>query len=166
MRLEFRLDENTFNYYIKELEKEIQSEHISISKNENIESVIARHREFFSTKGPLLETKRSLTNLEHLAQIYSQNCPEDKSLREAMEKAELQWKNVNIKIETVQQQLERIPQKWDQYRSKFNEMVRWMDSVDDALKNILTDVSTPEEFDREIAAFKVRYINSIDGSML
>lgn len=156
MRLEFRLDENTFNDYIKELEKEIQSEHLSISRNENIDSVIIRHKQYFASgRGPLLETKQRLANLQNLAQVYSQNCPEDKSLRDAVERAEQQWKNVNIKIDTVQQQLERIPQKWDQYRSKFGEMVNWMDQVDDALKNILTDVSTPEEFDREIAAFKV-----------
>jgi len=155
MRLEFRLDENTFNYYIKELEKEIQNEHLAVSKNENVDAVIVRHKEFFGSKGPLQETKRSLTNLQHLAEIYSQNCPEDKSLRDAVEKAEQQWTNVNIKIDNVQQQLERIPQRWDQYRSKFSDMVRWMDGVDEALKNILTDVSTPEEFDREIAAFRV-----------
>ncbi|ERL91661.1 hypothetical protein D910_08989, partial [Dendroctonus ponderosae] len=155
MRLEFRLDENTFNDYIKELEKEIQSEHLSISRNENIDTVIIRHKQYFgSGKGPLLDTKQRLSNLQGLAQVYSQNCPEDQSLREAVEKAEQQWKNVNIKIDTVQQQLERIPQRWDQYRSKFSEMASWMDQVDAALQNILTDVSTPEEFDREIAAFK------------
>ncbi|XP_066158002.1 muscle-specific protein 300 kDa isoform X10 [Euwallacea fornicatus] len=154
MRLEFRLDENTFNYYVKELEKEVQSEHLAINKSENVESVIARHKEFFGPQGPLRETKQSLANLQHLAEVYSQNCPEDKSLKEAVEKAEHQWTNVNVKIDNVQQQLERIPQKWDQYRAKFNDMVRWMDGVDSALKNILTDVNTPEEFEREIAAFR------------
>ncbi|KAF7272974.1 hypothetical protein GWI33_014281 [Rhynchophorus ferrugineus] len=154
MRLEFRLDENTFHYYIKELEKEIQNEHISINKQENIESVIARHKEFFGPKGPLAEAQHSLDNLEQISQTYLQTCPEDKTVQESVKKAQDTWKNINLKIENVQQQLEMIPQKWDQYRVKFAEMVRWMDSIDDALKNILTDVNTPEEFDREIAAFK------------
>ncbi|XP_060527804.1 muscle-specific protein 300 kDa isoform X12 [Cylas formicarius] len=154
MRLEFRLDENTFNYYVNELEREIQTENIMITKQENIETIIIRHREFFSSKGPLAETHRSMQNLENVAKLYSKNFAEDKSIEESVEKAKQQWQNINIKIGNIQQQLEKIPEKWEQYHGKFNEMVEWMDTVDSALKNILTEVTSSEEFDKEIATFK------------
>lgn len=157
MRLEFRLDETTFNYYVKEIEKEINNEHLAYSKQENVESIITRNKEFFSSKGSLAETKHCLENLTKISTVYSKHYPTDKSLEESVEKAQQQWKNINIKIENLRQHLEQIPEKWQAYHDKFNEMNKWMDGVDNALKNILNDVNTMEEFEREKAIFQVRY---------
>jgi len=44
MRLEFRLDEATFNQYLKEIEKEIHSEQQAFNKHEDIEVILARNR--------------------------------------------------------------------------------------------------------------------------
>ncbi|KAJ8930094.1 hypothetical protein NQ314_017138, partial [Rhamnusium bicolor] len=154
MRLEFRLDETTFNYYIKEIEKEINNEHLAFSRQENVESIITRNKEFFSSRGPLSETRHCLENLTKISTIYTKNYPKDKSIEEAVEKAQQQWKNVNVKIENLKQQLDQIPEKWQSYHDKFNEMNKWMDGVDNALKNILNDVNTMEEFEREKAVFQ------------
>ncbi|VEN42511.1 unnamed protein product, partial [Callosobruchus maculatus] len=154
MKLEFRLDETTFNYYVKEIEKEISSEHISFTKQENVESIIQRNKEFFSSKGPLLETQRCLENLVKIGNIYTQNFPGDRSIEESVEKAHQQWKNVNAKLESLKQELHQIPEKWETYHQKFDEMGKWMDGVDGALKNILSNVNTMEEFEREKAVFQ------------
>lgn len=155
MKLEFRLDETTFNYYIKEIEKEITTEHIAFMKQENIESITKRNKEYFSSRGPILETQQCLENLIKISTIYTKNNPQDKSVEEAVHKAEQQWQQMNMKLENLKQQLDQIPERWQLYHNKFNEMSKWMDSVDDALKNILNDVNTMEEFEREKAIFQV-----------
>lgn len=155
MRLQFRLDESTFKYYVKEIEKEISSEHISFSKQENIETIIIRNQEYFSQRGPLSETQKCLENLKKITTVYTQQRPEDKSLEEAYEKVAQQWQNINVKVEGLKQQLEQIPEQWNNYYEHFENMSKWMDQVDGTLKNILKDVSTMEEFDREKAIFQV-----------
>lgn len=155
MRLEFRLDESAFNYYVKEIEKEITTEYIAFSKQENIESILSRNKEFFASQGPLKETHRCLENLKKIATTYSQHHPSDKTIVEAVAKAEEQWKSLNSKVETLRQQLDQIPEKWERYNRKFEDMVKWMDEVDNTLKNIFNDVNTMEEFEREKAIFQV-----------
>lgn len=155
MKLEFRLDESTFNYYIKEIEKEITTEHISFTRQENVETIIKRNTEFFSSKGPLQETRHCLENLKKISSLYSKHSPQDSIMEEALEKAQQQWKNVNVKIENLKQELEQVPEKWESYHKKFADMNVWMDGVDNALKNILNDVKSMEEFEQQKAIFQV-----------
>ncbi|XP_064211053.1 muscle-specific protein 300 kDa isoform X18 [Tribolium castaneum] len=154
MRLEFRLDESAFNYYVKEIEKEITTEYIAFSKQENIESILSRNKEFFGAQGPLAETSRCLENLRKIAATYTQHHPGDKSIVESFAKAEEQWQGLNTKVETLRQQLDQIPQKWEHYNTRFDVMVKWMDEVDNTLRNIFNDVNTMEEFEREKAIFQ------------
>ncbi|MPC94617.1 hypothetical protein E2C01_089794 [Portunus trituberculatus] len=46
--LEFRLDENTFQMYVRDIEKELNCEQNSYNKNENVEAIRRRHEEFFA----------------------------------------------------------------------------------------------------------------------
>ncbi|KAJ8984006.1 hypothetical protein NQ317_006860, partial [Molorchus minor] len=149
MKLEFRLDETTFNYYVKEIEKEINSEHLAFSRQENIESIMTRNKEYFSSRGPLSEMQHCLENLMKISATYTKNYPNDKSLEEGVQKCQQQWRNVNAKIDNLKQQLDQVPEKWQQYHDKFNTISKWMDGVDNALQNILNDVNTMEEFERE-----------------
>lgn len=155
MRLEFRLDESTFKYYVKEIEKEITSEHISFSKQENVESIIVRNKEYFSQSGTLPETEKTLENLQKTATVYTQQRPDDKSLQEAYDKMQQQWKEIAIKVESLKEELDQIPEQWNKYHQHFDNITKWMDQVDATLKNILRDVTTVEEFDREKAIFQV-----------
>lgn len=155
MRLEFRLDESTFKYYVKEIEKEITSEHIAFSKQENVESIIVRNKEYFVQSGALPETEKTLENLRKTAGVYSQQRPDDKSLQEAYDRMQQQWKEVAVKVENLKEELEQIPEQWNKYHEHFDNISKWMDQVDVTLKNILRDVTTVEEFDREKAVFQV-----------
>lgn len=158
MKLQFRLDETTFNYYIKEIEKEITTEHIAFTRQENVEMILERNKEFFSSKGPLQETQHCLENLKKLAAIYHQNYPKDSSMEESLKKTQQQWKNVNVKIENLKQELEQVPEKWQSYHKKFTDMSKWMDDVDSALKDILSDVKSIEEFEQQKSIFQVSII--------
>lgn len=42
-QLEFRLDENTFQMYVRDIEKELNSEQNAYNKNENVEAIRRRH---------------------------------------------------------------------------------------------------------------------------
>lgn len=160
MRLEFRLDETTFNYYIKEIENEITTEYLAFSKQENIESILTRNKQFFAAQGPMSETYRCLQNLKTISETYAKHHPDDKSVFESLQKAEQQWAGLNSKVENLRQQLDQIPEKWERYNQRFEAMVKWMDEVDKTLSNIFNDINTMEEFEREKAIFQVGSVRS------
>lgn len=155
MRLEFRLDETTFNQYIKEIEKEINAEQQMFTKQENIESILARNKEFFIDRGTILQIEHCIGNMKKTAETYSKWQPQDKSLDNTTQAIEQQWELVAQKIEHLRQQLYQIPAQWQTYHEKFVLMVKWMDLVDSTLKNIMSDVNSMEEFEKEKAVFQV-----------
>jgi nesprin-1 len=161
MRLEFRLDETTFNYYIKEIENEITTEYLAFSKQENIESILTRNKQFFAAQGPMSETYRCLQNLKKISETYAKHHPDDKSVFESLQKAEQQWAGLNSKVENLRQQLDQIPEKWERYNQRFEAMVKWMDEVDKTLSNIFNDINTMEEFEREKAIFQVGSVKNL-----
>ncbi|XP_017768073.1 PREDICTED: nesprin-1 [Nicrophorus vespilloides] len=154
MRLEFRLDESSFIYYIKKIEEEISFEQQAFNKQENVDTIIGRNKDFFYPEGVLLEARRCLENLKKISTTFAQYRPEDQTLLEAYSRAEQSWKTVNVKVESLKDQLDQVPEKWNKYYEKFNAMVTWMDQVDATLKNILNDVNNMEEFEREKAVFQ------------
>lgn len=158
IRLEFRLDESSFNYYIKEIEKQLNIEQQAFNKQENINAILSKHNDFFNPHGIMAETQRCMMNLEKITTTYNQFRPDDKSLSEAYDKAVIAWKNVNAKAEALKIQLDQVPEKWEKYHEKFNAMVGWMNQVDGMLRNILSDVNSVEEFEREKAVFQVSVI--------
>lgn len=156
MRLEFRLDESTFNQYIKEIEKEINAEQQMFNKQEAIESILVRNKEFFVTKGTILEIEHCIENMKKISETYTKWQPQDSSLKETVQNVEKQWENLAEKVENLRQQLYQIPAQWKTYKDKFEAMVKWMDLVDSTLKNIMNDVNSMEEFEKEKAVFQVR----------
>lgn len=155
MRLEFRLDEATFNQYIKEIEKEINTEQQMFNKQESIETILIRNKEFFVSKGMILEIEHCIDNMKKIAENYQKWQPQDKSLDESVKSVENQWESLAEKVEHLRQQLHQIPAQWKTYQEKFEAMVKWMDLVDSTLKNIMNDVNSMEEFEKEKAVFQV-----------
>ena len=158
MRLQFRLDETTFNYYLKKIETEIKTEQVALNKGDNVDGIMATNRTFFAPQGTMLEAQRCLENLKSIVKSYEQHQPEDKVLHIAYEKAQQEWQNINTKVETLHQQLERIPEKWNLYHQRFDEMINWMDNVDETLSNLFKNVATAEEFEAEKLSFQVRNV--------
>lgn len=155
MRLEFRLDESTFNQYIKDIEKEINTEQQLFNKQQNIESIIVRNKEYFVDRGTILEVEHCIENMKKIADAYSKWQPQDKTLNQTVLSVEQQWENMAQKVEYLRQQLYQIPAQWQTYQEKFELMVKWMDLVDSTLKNIMKDVDSIEEFEKEKAMFQV-----------
>jgi hypothetical protein len=45
------------------------------------------------------------------------------------------------------------------FHYRFSAMVQWMDAVDNSIKNILKELATAEEFEKEKSVFQVRLPN-------
>ncbi|KAJ8895762.1 hypothetical protein PR048_001100 [Dryococelus australis] len=243
MRLEFRLDETTFTQYLKEIEKEIHSEQQAFHRHEDVEAILTRHKEFFMERRMMSEVERNLNKMSELAAQYTQFQPSEQSLQAALSRACTQYQALTSKVDSLQQQLQQIPQRWKEYQDrtidgkdtvyvdcattvcteaghkmggsegrspgelkpifgasvyevmggsppkgmivlesrcivsdtwikgniekekvkvqkprsaeKFSEMVKWMDSVDESLKRIVTEVNSLEEFEKERTVFQV-----------
>lgn len=155
MKLEFRLDENTFSHYIKEIEKELYSEEQALNRNEDVESILNRNRDFFKNKGVVQKLEKCLEDMQRISNVYSQHQPADPCLVDGYKNAEIQWETVAIRVEHIRKTLQQIPAQWDYYHEKFTEMVGWMNTVDESLKNIMNEVNTMEEFEKERIVFQV-----------
>ncbi|XP_043492348.1 nesprin-1 [Polistes fuscatus] len=154
MKLEFRLDEATLLQYLKEIEMEINSEQQALIQNDDIDGILQRNQEFFVNRGVIQNVDRCLQTLKKISTTYSQLKPNDNSLSQEIEKTENLWIETTKKIDHLKEQLYQIPQQWAAYRKKFDEMVQWMDHVDNILKTILHEVNTLEEFEKEKAVFQ------------
>lgn len=155
MRLEFRLDESTFTHLIKDIEKEIHLEQQALNKNEDIDSILQRNQEYFKNKGTIVKIEKCLISMERTSRTYTQFSPTDSSLINSHKNAEHEWEKMAEKIEGMRKGLQQIPAQWEFYHQKFSEMINWMDVVDGSLKNIIKEVNSMDEFERERVVFQV-----------
>lgn len=154
-KLEFRLEEHNFNQYLGDIENEIHLEQQSLNRNEDIDIILKRNENYFKTKGIIVKIEKCLENMKRNAVIYSDNDPSDNSLNEVLDKSLEKWENVTDKIDSLRRVLQQIPIQWNTYHKKFIEIEHWMDTVDKSLQNILSDVNTMEEFEKERIVFQV-----------
>lgn len=118
MRLEFRLDETTFLQYLKEIEVEVNSEQQALMKNDNVENILQRNKEFFVNRGTVLEVEKCLQTLKKISNAYSQLIPDDTSLSEAAQHAERLWEDSAQRVERLREQLKQVPEQWAAYKKK------------------------------------------------
>lgn len=160
LNLEFRVEENNFNQYLKDVEKEVNLEQQALINNEDVDMILRRNQDFFKMTGSVGKIEKCLENMQRITAAYNQNHPSERHFADATENALKRWSQMTEKIEGVKKMLHKIPAQWDQYHQKFQEMIVWMDSVDESLKNITTEVDSMEEFERERVVFQVRsYFN-------
>ncbi|XP_055711373.1 muscle-specific protein 300 kDa isoform X7 [Phlebotomus papatasi] len=154
LNLEFRVEENNFNQYLKDVEKEVNLEQQALINNEDVDMILRRNQDFFKMTGSVGKIEKCLENMQRITAAYNQNHPSERHFADATENALKRWSQMTEKIEGVKKMLHKIPAQWDQYHQKFQEMIIWMDSVDESLKNITTEVDSMEEFERERVVFQ------------
>ncbi|XP_070067953.1 muscle-specific protein 300 kDa isoform X15 [Drosophila takahashii] len=154
LKLEFRLDENAFYQSLKDVEKELQLEQQALNRNEDVDSILQRNQQFLLQQDAVPRLERCLQNMERLAQAHRQQQPGDISLDQAYDNAKSQWQLLSNKLGDMRQTLQQIPAQWQGYHLKFNDMVGWMNGVDQSLKNIVNEVNTMEEFEKEKVVFQ------------
>lgn len=155
IKLEFRSDESAFNQTIQEVEKELHLEEQALNRNEDVDSILKRNQQFFLQQGSIPRLEKSLQNMNRLVQAYKQQQPNDNSVGNAFKNAQAQFEQLSNKIATMRETLQQIPAQWESYHEKFNDMVEWMNTVDKSLKNIVNEVNSMEEFEKEKVVFQV-----------
>lgn len=101
-----------------------------------------------------MQVEHCLQNLKKISISYTQQTG-DTSLEQAVRRCEQEWESTVHRVEHFRQQLQRIPAKWDSYRSRFQDMERWMDHVDKTMDSIVREVDSAEAFEREKTIFQV-----------
>ena len=70
MKVEFRLDEDTFIKYVKNIEKEVSNEASSFHNNDNVADILKQHTEFFKSSNLLSKVENCLENLQRQANVF------------------------------------------------------------------------------------------------
>ncbi|XP_039285327.1 nesprin-1-like [Nilaparvata lugens] len=154
VRLEFRLDESAFAQFIKQLEKELNAEIQAFNKSEDVATILSRNKEHFVSGRIVSDVKKCLQNMEKISTTWRGSGPEEAALKESVRKCVTQWEALSAKAKSLRNQLQEIPDQWVSYRQRFSDMVRWMDTVDNSVKNILKELATAEEFEKEKIIFQ------------
>ena len=118
MKVEFRLDEDTFSKYMKEVEKELNSESNSFHKNEDVASILKQHTAFFKSSGLLAKIEACLSNLSRLSRTFSEKMPENPVLQESYIKHKEHWDSLLSRIQGLYNQLQQIPEQWREYEER------------------------------------------------
>lgn len=155
LKMEFRTIENKFYEKLEEANKEIILEEQALSRSEDVDSILQRNMEYFSHEWHITNIERHLDSMNRLSTTYTQRNPQDTSLSEAYKQAESVRNKMSQRIDDIRRTLQQIPAKWDLYRERFSEMESWMDMVDKSLKNIVNEVNSFEEFEKERVVFQV-----------
>ncbi|XP_062549338.1 muscle-specific protein 300 kDa isoform X2 [Armigeres subalbatus] len=153
MKLEFRMNEIMFYSHISQIEKELNSEEQAYNCNENYESIVQRNEDFFKVND-LQNVERVLAALEKISYVHADQFSNDRALCQQYQIANNTWIEMCKRIDNVKNILNKIPAQWDAYHEKFNEMSRWMDSVDQSLKQIMIEKETMEQFEQEKITFQ------------
>ena len=154
MKVEFRLDEDTFIKYVKNIEKEVSNEASSFHNNDNVADILKQHTEFFKSSNLLAKVENCLENLQRLSKTFTEKMPEDVGLQESYARHKDHWDVVLSRVNALFGQLQQIPEQWRSYESRFSEMVRWMDNIDASLARMFKGTSSPEDFEMEKEKFQ------------
>ena len=154
MKVEFRLDEDTFIKYVKNIEKEVSNEASSFHNNDNVADILKQHTEFFKSSNLLAKVENCLENLQRLSKTFTEKMPEDVGLQESYARHKDHWDVVLSRVNALFGQLQQIPEQWRSYESRFSQMVRWMDNIDSSLARMFKGTSSPEDFEIEKEKFQ------------
>ena len=154
MKVEFRLDEDTFIKYVKNIEKEVSNEASSFHNNDNVADILKQHTEFFKSSNLLAKVENCLENLQRLSKTFTEKMPEDVGLQESYARHKDHWDVVLSRVNALFGQLQQIPEQWRSYESRFSQMVRWMDNIDSSLARMFKGTSSPEDFEMEKEKFQ------------
>ncbi|CAG7726205.1 unnamed protein product [Allacma fusca] len=152
-KLEFRLEEEELAALLKDIDKEIFNETVMLSKHEDIQTILQRNQTYFRKGNIVDHTKKCLDRLQQKKDRFNLQYPDDSSLTEQYDQAKTAYNSVFERVAKLNVQLKDIPEQWDAYHKKYEEVSNWMDTVDSTLKSIMTDVGDIETFEKEKSRF-------------
>ena len=154
MKVEFRLDEDTFIKYVKDIEKEISNEASNFHNNDNVGEILMQHYQYFRNNSLISKVETCLENLARLSQTFTDKMPEDLALQESYACHKDHWRTVMSRVSSLYNQWQQIPAQWKSYEDRFSQMVRWMDSIDESLARMFKGIASPKDFEAERENFQ------------
>ncbi|CAG0920654.1 unnamed protein product [Notodromas monacha] len=165
LKLEFRLDEITFNDYLKEVDRQLCQQVQSFSQNESPETIMSKHKALFGCEDgcPVYECQVALESMErHLARSCAHfSGPKHEMVLHGFQATVQNCKDELEKMRTRAHdfiaRVSHVPAQWETYREKFSEMETWMDDVNVCLSQISKDLLSIEEFEGQRAKLQVGF---------
>ena len=154
MKVEFRLDEDTFIKYVKDIEKEISNEASNFHNNDNVGEILKQHYQYFRNNSLISKVETCLENLARLSQTFTDKMPEDLALQESYACHKDHWRTVMSRVSSLYNQWQQIPAQWKSYEDRFSQVVRWMDSIDKSLARMFKGIASPKDFEAERENFQ------------
>jgi nesprin-1 len=146
MKLEFLLDQDAFAQSARDIDNQLVAEQQALSLNgANTAQLLQEHLSWFGmSAGPIVNQARVLVErLEHTAA-----CIPDLEIQQAFENIRNQWNTLMQRADWLLGQLQAIPQKWCEYETNFEDMVKWMNTVDKSVASMSVDAKSLENFNR------------------
>jgi nesprin-1 len=154
MKFEFLLDQDAFALSARDINNQLVAEQQALSLNgANSAQLLEEHLSWFGMSArPIVNRARVLVErLEHTAA-----CIPDLEIQQAFENIRNQWNTLMQRADWLLCQLQAIPQKWCEYETNFEDMVKWMNTVDKSVASMSVDAKSLENFNRLREEFKVQ----------
>uniref|UniRef100_T1JGP1 Calponin-homology (CH) domain-containing protein n=1 Tax=Strigamia maritima TaxID=126957 RepID=T1JGP1_STRMM len=160
LKLEFRLNETTFQQLFREMEKELISQETEFNQNENVEYLVRKHEETFEKTESLSRLIECVNKMKTISESHVETS--DKAeMTSKVRHFQQQMKDLESRICDLQTQLRQIPQQWTEYRRKFEALERWMDDVEQSVNKLSQEAQTMEEFEDLRVKFQIGKIRKI-----
>jgi len=77
------------------------------------------------------------------------------SIDSILNKSISRFESIEKRIAEMRQKCNQIPTQFQDYKSKFNNLEKWMNAVDVSVERLLKGLSNDEEFEKEKSIFQV-----------
>lgn len=146
MKLEFRLNQESFALVARDVERQLSIEQQALSLPSTVtDQLLKQHVTWFVTPGPAVSQARML--LERLEETAAA-LPSDPDVQQGYQSVRNQWDALIQRSDIIQGQLEAIPEKWNEYLTKYDDMIQWMSSVDQSVAQMSEDAGSLANYDR------------------
>lgn len=157
LKIHFFAENSKFSHLIRDVEKELNYEEQTFHRNENLDELLNQHIRFFQQSPIMKNTELCLTNMHNILGHYNAAASNDKELNNCYQNKVIVWENLCKRIEIIANDLQQIPDQWKNYRQKFVQTEKWMDNVEVSLSNLMKEMNTMEEFEKEKIIFQVSF---------
>lgn len=107
-------------------------------------------QEYFDNGGIYKELKSCINNMT-IASQKSKNSSVDSNVKKSIDRIE----NIEKRVIEIRQKCKQIPNQFEDYKAKFNDLEKWMNAVDVSVERLLKGLLKDEEFEKEKSIFQV-----------
>lgn len=153
--MDYQVWEKIFNTEINVWEHEVIDEQNKLLNKEDVDVILQNHLRQFKNPGNVGKIETALEKMQDLTDKHARSIPNGQHMVNATNQAKTRWEEINKRVDELGVSLNKIPEQWENYKRQFQNMVEWMNMVDDSLKSITTEVETMEQFEKEKIIFQV-----------